>query len=50
MMDEHTMVCYLKASDSVKLPNFPDDVPWNSKKWRVLLYLSKDLNMLMAGR
>ena len=50
MMDEHTIVCYLKASDSAKLPNFPEDVPWNSKKWRVLLYLSRDVNMLMAGR
>ena len=50
MMDKITCVCYIKSKDGVKLPNFPFNVPWNSKKWRVLLYLSEDNNLLFAGR
>lgn len=50
MMDKHTVVCYLKASDNVKIPSFPVEVPWNSKKWRVLLYFSSDWKMIFAGR
>lgn len=42
MTDACTVVCYIKDSSGSKynLPNFPDSVPWNSKKWRVLLYMS----------
>ena len=50
MLDECTIICYLKVSDNVKLPSFPSDVPWNSKKWRVLLYFSEDWKMVIAGR
>lgn len=50
MMDENTFICYLKGADNVKLPNFPEEVKWNSKKWRNLLFLSNDYNMLIAGR
>lgn len=50
MMDKATIVCYLKGDDEVKLPNFPDDVLWNNKKWRVLLYLSNDWRMMFAGK
>lgn len=50
MMDNSTVVCYLKGEDNVKLPRFPEDVPWNSKKWRVLLYLSNDWKMIFAGK
>lgn len=50
MMDNSTIVCYLKGEENVKLPNFPQDVPWNSKKWRVLLYLSNDWKMIFAGK
>lgn len=50
MMDKSTIVCYLKGEDQVKLPNFPEDVLWNSKKWRVLLYLSNDWTMIYAGK
>jgi hypothetical protein len=50
MVDKSTIVCYLKSEEDVILPNFPDDVPWNNKKWRVLLYLSKDWNMIFAGK
>ena len=50
MLDKHTIICYLKATDTAKLPSFPDDVLWNSKKWRVLLYFSSDWKMIFAGR
>lgn len=50
MMDECTFICYLKGADDVELPGFGPNVRWNSKKWRVLLYESKDKCMLMAGR
>lgn len=50
MMDQTTFICYLRADEPTKLPNFPNDVPWNSKKWRVLLYLSEDTHMIIAGR
>ena len=50
MMDNSTIVCYLKSEKDTKLPHFPSDVPWNSKKWRVLLYLSGDRKMIFAGK
>lgn len=50
MMDETTIVCYLKSDKDVKLPRFPESVPWNSKKWRVLLFFSSDKHMIFAGR
>lgn len=51
MMDKSTIICYLRKADELKrLPNFPEDVLWNSKKWRMLLYLSDDWNAMFAGR
>lgn len=51
MTDSSTFICYLRSDGyDYQLPNFPEDVKWNSKKWRVLLYLSNDRTMLMAGR
>lgn len=50
MTDSCTIICYLKSDKDEKLPNFPEDVKWNSKKWRVLLYLSENWDMMFAGR
>lgn len=50
MLDKSTIVCYLKSEEDTILPHFPSDVPWNNKKWRVLLYLSNDWNMIFAGK
>lgn len=50
LLDDVTFIAYLKAQDNYYLPNFPTSIPWNSKKWRVLLHLSKDKNLLMAGK
>ena len=30
MQDECTVMCYIKTSDNEKLPNFPDNILWNS--------------------
>ena len=48
MVDKSTVICYLRADKEEVLPNFPFE--WNSKKWRVLIYLSNDWHMVMAGR
>lgn len=50
MVDKSTIVCYLRGANGQKLPNFPDDVPWNSKKWRMLLFLSENQTAMFAGR
>ena len=50
MLDNSTVICYLKSKEETKLPRFPYSVPWNSKKWRVLLFLSNDWTMAFAGR
>ena len=50
MVDKSTVICYLKGANNAKLPMFPDDVPWNSKKWRVLIYVSDYWDLLFAGR
>lgn len=50
MVDKSTIICYLKSENNVKLPNFPEDVPWTNKKWRMLLFFSNDMSMMFAGR
>lgn len=51
MIDSSTIVCYLKTTHELeKLPHFPYTVPWNSKKWRMLLFVSEKNNGLFAGR
>lgn len=51
MVDKSTIICYLKSDkeDNI-LPNFPQDVKWNSKKWRMLLFISDGWNAMFAGR
>lgn len=50
MADYGTVMIYLKSDHDTKLPNFPASVPWNSKKWRVLLFFSNDNRMIFLGR
>ena len=50
LMDSNTVICYLRAEKMAKLPHFPEDIQWNSKKWRVWLFFSDDRSMLFAGR
>lgn len=50
MIDKSTIICYLRGKKTAKLPNFPPEVLWNSKKWRVLFFLSDDWKAIFAGR
>ena len=50
MLDKSTIVCYLRGEKETKLPHFPESVPWNSKKWRMLLFLSDNWDAMFAGR
>lgn len=51
MVDKSTIICYLrKPGEEEQLPNFPEDVKWNNKKWRMLIFLSDDWNAMFAGR
>lgn len=50
MVDSSTVICYLEGEENVKLPNFPDTVKWNSKKWRMLLNVDTHYSLVFAGR
>lgn len=51
MVDKSTVICYLRSEKGENfLPNFPNTVPWNSKKWRMLLFLADRWNAMYAGR
>lgn len=50
MTDNTTFMVYIKGADNEKLPNFPYSVPWNSKKWRMLIHSRPDDSMIFAGR
>lgn len=50
MLDKSTVVCYICDNKKEKIPRFPESVLWNSKKWRMLLFVSDNWNALFAGR
>lgn len=50
MMDKSTIVCYLSNREEYILPNFPKEIKWNSKKWRMLLFLNSNNSIMFAGR
>lgn len=50
MADGSTIVCYIKSKDDTILPRFPSTIPWNNKKWRMLIHVSNDWNILISGR
>lgn len=50
MMDQSTIICYLRSEKEEKLPHFPKSVPWNSKKWRVWIHFSTFQDMIFLGR
>ena len=50
MCDEVTVITYLKSEEDTILPHFPNDVPWNNKKWRCLMFFDKDRHLVWAGR
>lgn len=50
MVDSTTFIAYIKGKDKHILPHFPDDIKWNSKKWRTLFFTSENFEVLFAGR
>lgn len=51
MCDGSTVVCYLRSKDAeTQLPRFPSDILWNSKKWRMLMFMSESWQSMFAGR
>lgn len=49
MMDSSTAIVYLSSGQEEELVGF-GDVKWNSKKWRMLLHFSTDMNAILFGR
>ena len=51
MIDSSTFIVYLRPEKTYNiLLTFPNTVQWNSKKWRMLMFLSDDYQMMFAGR
>lgn len=51
MLDFSTIVAYVSDGKKRKLPHFDPEIPWNSKKWRMLLYSKMpELTLVFAGR
>lgn len=50
MADKNTIICYISSKEDRVLPNFPADVPWNSKKWRVLLHVSEAMDLMFLSK
>lgn len=50
LMDSCTICCYLKSNVKKQITNFPRDIPWWSKKWRMWLYVNPVRSMMFAGR
>lgn len=50
MADKHTIICYVKTGKDRQITNFPKNIPWNSKSWRALLFISQDAYLTMAGK
>ncbi len=49
MVDSCTMICYIKGEeDTNQLPGFP--IPWNNKKWRMLLEVNDHKDFMITGR
>lgn len=46
MADTSTVVCYLEAEQPTEIYG----VKWNDKKWRMLLFFSKNHNIIFAGK
>lgn len=50
LCDSSTIMVYLRSEEPAILPHFPNDIPWNAKKWRMWLHFSNDFAMLINGR
>lgn len=50
MMDVSTIIFYVRGEKEVKIPRFPNSVPWNDKKWRMLGFSSERQEIIWYGR
>ena len=50
MCDPSTIVCYIASPRKEQISRFPSNVPWNSKKWRMLLFVNDNFSFMMNGR
>ena len=51
MGDDCSIVAYVCNPDKqYDLSTFPPNISWNSKKWRTMVYINKDLDLIMAGK
>lgn len=50
MMDKSTLVCYIKSEHGDTYINNFGSLKWNTKKWRMLIFISEDRNLMFAGR
>lgn len=50
LTDECTVICYLKSAEGEKPLYWFKNFSWNSKKWRMLLFVSPANNLVFAGR
>lgn len=50
MVDNCTIMAYIKGDEDTILPRFPEDVKWNNKKWRCLFFFDHDSQVVYSGR
>ena len=51
MGDSTSIVAYVCTPDKeYELSTFPPNITWNSKKWRTMLYLNEDNDLIVAGK
>ena len=50
MVDNCTFICYIKSDKQAILPRFPASIPWNNKKWRMLVHTNDKFSPIFAGR
>lgn len=50
MTDNSTICCYIRGEEFKVLPDFPNDILWNSKKWRMWIHLAEHWRHVFLGR
>lgn len=50
MSDNVTFMCYIKGEDVLRAPHLPNGVTWNSKKWRMFMYIDPTDQLCFLGR
>ena len=50
MQDRSTIVAYIKDKENCSIPDFPYSIPWNNKKWRMLIHISTNNDCLFLNR